>query len=376
MTVEPISFGGLGQPVEGLAVPLGTQRPLIGLLHVAGHDIGSMNNPRIRALAAESCLQGANFGLFSLADLDLGAGRVRYQRLGPENWESWQGPLPDVVMNRACLQSEADRELAARLRRIAPFTTRYLPGKQTMSAVLRRTGVAPHVIPFKPVPKNDGGASISAFLAEHPRSVLKPAEAGRRGREIMFLAVDGDDIVIRELNRQWRLPAARALEALAQRTADRSWILQKYVASRTPDGRAFDVRVHVHKGGDGGWAVVRAYIRLAEAGLLVSNTSRGGYQGEILPFLARLGERGAGLVERLPRLGIETGEAVDAVFGGGNEELGVDILIDRHLHPWIVEVNAGPQSRFHEFERARFAIAYALHLVRRRGAEMPRAETA
>lgn len=377
MTVEPMSFGALARMAENVVPGPRDPRPLIGLLHGADREGDWTTSQRVRAVAAEAGLQGAAFGIFGIADMDIGAGRVHYRRLGPEGWSNWLGPLPDVVMNRAWLQSDADREQSARLRQLVPFTTRHLPGKQTMSEVLRHSPIAPHVIPFRPVPKEgDAAASIRNFLAEHPRSVLKPAETGRRGREIMFLARDGGDIVIRELNQHRRLPAEQVLEALAQRVAGRSWILQRYVTSRTRDGRAFDVRVHVHKDGDGRWAVVRAYVRLSETGLLVSNTSRGGYQGELRSFLIRLGEGGAELVERLPRLGIETGEAVDAVFGGANEELGVDILVDRHFHPWIVEVNAGPQSRFHEFERARFAVAYALHLVRRRRADARHADTA
>jgi hypothetical protein len=333
---------------------------------------GWVDNARVRALAAEAALQGVRLAMVTLADLDLEGGRAQYRILGPQGWSTWPGPLPDVLMMGGGPRSEADNQALAELRQRVPFATDPLPSKGMISERLLDSAVAPHILPFRHVDPQDPERSILDFLAAHPRAVLKPSVGGRRGRDVIFLARAGDDIVSRELNRQWRLPAAQAVAPLASRLARNPWLIQQYVVSRTRDGRAFDIRVHVHKDGRGDWAVVRAYVRLSEAGLLVSNTARGGYQGELENFLAGQGQRGAELAQRVRALGIETGAAVEAAFASRLDELGIDILVDRSLHPWIIEVNTGPQSRFHEFDRARFVIDHARHIAgRRRAGDWP-----
>ena len=45
------------------------------------------------------------------------------------------------------------------------------------------------------------------------------------------------------------------------------------------------------------------------------------------------------------------------------DEVGVDLAIDRNEHIWLYEVNAGPQTKNHEWERAKNTIAYAHYIA-------------
>lgn len=323
-----------------------------------------MERERVRAVAAEAFLQGADFGLFGTTDIDFESGTVRYLRMTPDGWAAWRGKMPDVVLRGAPVPSEAECPAIARLRTLAPFAGPALPDKLAVSAALQSTALAPHVIPFRRVVEADAQEVLSSFLHRHRRVVLKPASE-HRGTGVTFVACDGDEIVVRQNDLRWRLPWEQGLAQLVGLVGSRRWIVQAMIISRVRDGRVFDVRVHAHKDGDGRWTLVRSYVRLSEAGMLVSNSSRGGYQGDLNKVLAGLGDTGAALAARIRRLGLQICETLDARYDGELDELGVDILVDPQHRPWIAEVNSGPSTHFHEFDRARLHVAYALRLARR-----------
>ena len=348
-------------------------RVLIGLFTAARPPLEAVEPLRLRALAAEAMVQGMDFVAFGSDGVDLMGGTVRGRSLAADGWCEAAWPLPHVVMNPVRPTFDVDWAVAEELRRLAPFTTSRIADKVAVAGLLADSPVAEHVIPYTALAsavaeaEGVGGTSvrIERFLAEHGSIVLKPAR-GRRGRDILFLmtAADGRLCLRRRAGEQPTTAVAVAAE-LMPRLRGGPWILQRFIASKTRDNRSFDVRVHVHKDGDGAWTVVRAYIRLSEAGGLVANTCCGGYQGDVDRFFASLKAEAPAQVAALRALGLATAAAVDARYGGTLDELGVDLVIDGRRRAWIVEVNTHPQSRHHEFERARVAVAYAGHLARR-----------
>ncbi|WP_420405734.1 YheC/YheD family protein [Nisaea sp.] len=341
-----------------------TSPPVLGVFHGKACRLLAMKSRRARALAGEAALQGAVLGLFVNTDIDFEAGTVRYMRMTPNGWTNWRGPMPDVVLQGEPMRSDEQCPVAARLRGLVPFVSWTLPDKSAVSEVLQSTALAPHVVPFRHVVGSDAEAVIAAFLEEHQRAVLKPGYEHLANR-IFFVARDGDEIVVRRRDRRWRLPRDKGLRELASLIGDKPWTIQKMIISRVRDGRAFDIFVHAHKGGGGRWELVRSYGRLSEAGVLATVTHWGGYLGELDMALAGLGDDGTALAAKVRRLGIQIGETLDSQYGGRLDEIGVDILVDSQHRPWIAEVNSGPVTRFHEFERARPHVAHALDIARR-----------
>ncbi len=325
-----------------------------------------MESGRVRALAAEALLQGASLGLFGATDVDFESRTIRYMRLSPDGWTEWQGPMPDVILQEEPLREAADDPVAARLGAFVPFANRPLSDRLPALESLQTSALASHVIPFRQVVESDAGEVIAAFLDEHQRIVLKPDSLHSRHRTA-FIACDGDDIVVRQGDRRWRSPRETGIAELVGLVGDGRWIVQAMIVSRVRDGRIFDVRIHAHKDGSGRWVLVRSFVGLSEAGRLVSNLSRGGYQGDLSKVLAGLGDSGTALVARIRRLGLQIGEALDAQQDGGLGEIEIDILVDPRHWPWIAEVNTSPAADFHAFDRARFNVAYALYLARRHG---------
>lgn len=340
-----------------------TPPPILGLFHASACRFWAMESRRARALAGEAALQGATLGLFGTTDIDFESETVRYMRMTPDGWALWRGPMPDLVLIGGPVPRDADDPAVARLRTLAPFASWTLPDKVTVSEALRSTALAPHVIPFRRVVAPDAQATVGAFLDEHRRIVLKPAYE-HLGKRIFFAAGDGDDVVVRQLDRRWRWPREQALAELVRRVRSRPWIVQTMIVSRVRDGRVFDIRVHAHKDGRGRWTLVRSYVRLSEAGVLATITGRGGYQGDLDSLLVSLGDRGMALATTVRRLGLQIGEALDTIYGGTLDEIGVDIVVDPQHWPWIAEVNSGPVTRFQEFDRARLHVAHAIYMAR------------
>jgi len=341
-----------------------TPPPLLGLFHASACRFWAMENRRARALAGEAALQGATVGLFGTTDVDFESGTVRYMRMTPDGWTLWRGPMPDVVLIGRSVAGDADSPTVVRLRTLVPVASWTLPDKAAVSEALQSTALAPYVIPFSRVAAPDAEAVIASFLDEHRRIVLKPADE-HFGKRIFFVACDGDDIVMRQFEQRWRWPREIGFAELASHVGGRLWIAQTMIVSRVRDGRAFDIFVHAHKDGNGRWTLVRSYARLSESGVLATITGRGGYLGDLDSLLAALGDRGAALAATVRRLGIRIGETLDPIYGGALDEIGVDIVVDPQHRPWIVEVNSGPVTRFHEFERARPHVAHAMQLARR-----------
>ena len=332
----------------------------LGYLQASNGPLGSRESERVRALAAEAALQGASLCLFGASDIDFDAQTVQYTRLIPTGWTGWRGPLPDAVLGHVPHPEELDGTPAARLAPLAPVLRQPPFDRLAAAAALQQSDLAPHVIPFRQVDAEAAEEAIGSFVDTHPRAVLKPAQE-KTGTRAAFIAVDGGDLVVRQLDRHWRKPRATALAELTALIGPDPWIIQKMIVSRVDDGRTFDVRCHTHKDGNGDWDRVRSPIGLSEAGMLFSNASRGGYQGGLDKALARLTEDSAALADRVRNLGLQASEALDVQYGGELFELEVAILIDPQHQPWIAGVTSSPMTPFHEFERARLHIAYALH---------------
>jgi len=339
-------------------------QPLIGLFTVHADPIEALPPLRLRALAAEAALQGARFCTFAAKDIDSPSHRILAWVPGPAGWERRDLRLPDVVMNAAYPRTDAARAICRWLRDHAPFTTCRLANKAVVSAQLADSQIAGRIIPFAELRPLSMEEELASFLAIYPQAVIKRAD-GRRGREVLFADVRADGIQIQEDDRIRLLSLAELLAELQRRYRQAPWIVQQYIPSRTEDGRPFDIRVHVHKDGDGVWQLVRSYLRLGEQGVRISNTSRGGYQGDLIAFAGRrAGSKAADLVDHVTGLGLDIARTLDQSAAGALDELGIDLVLDTANQPWLVEVNTHPQSRYHELERARFAVAYALHLVR------------
>lgn len=349
--------------VDHAPCPATDGRPRVGIFTASLRAEEALANPRVRTMVAEAALRGLRVVWFDTACVAPDTGRIRYHRADGDGVAVFTGPPPLAISSPVSPSNAADVQCLDWLRRQGRVAYGPVPGKAAISRLLAATPVARHVIPFASVTAENLRDVLPRFLATHGRIVLKPDANGWKGRRVAFLTLEDGQVVWQELADERTLSLEDAVDLAAGRVGQGTWTVQRFVSSRARGGRVFDVRVHTHKDGSGAWAIVRSYVRLSEMGLLVANTNRGGYQGDINHFFHNVASVGEPITARIERLGLAASASLERELGHALDELGIDILVDAGQRLWLVELNSRPGSRYHHFERASYAIAYAMHLA-------------
>lgn len=321
---------------------------------------------RVRALLAEAALQRVNL-LWLTASRD--AHTVATEVWSETGFTCKHAALPDVVLVLDTPRRPADLGLAAWLGARVMLIDDRGPDKLTLAAALQRHDtLARHVIPCAALTAPTMRRTLLDWMARGEACVVKPAN-GERGSNIQFLlpgpagrwTVHKDDIAL-------SLDATEAIDLVCRRIAGRidrrPFLVQRYVATRSGDGRAFDLRVHVQRGATGAWGITRSYARLGEVGFMLSNISRGGFQAPLLPALSqRRAHAPEAIAAELHHAALGVANAIEAHTGRRLAELGVDFAIDPQDALWLIEANVHPETSLHEHDRAIHMIGYAKHLA-------------
>lgn len=324
---------------------------------------------RLRALAAEARLQSSRVLLVSSLDCDPGRRTIAAETWSARGFVRDVTGLPGVVFAVNVPLDVAEEEPVAWLRESVPFIADPGSDKLAVAEWLVQGPLARHVIPFRELPGEDLAGALRDWLDHHGASVVKTAE-GKRGSGLHFIDRRADGTwMLRHDDSVLEGGQAEVISEVCRRTHGRSryrrYLVQRFIRSVTRDGRAVDLRVHVQRDGTGHWGVTRAYARLGEHGLPMSNISRGGYQGDVASFLRH---RGRGAVERilaeLHDLSLAVAREMEAAHGAPISELGVDVAIDSDDRLWLIEANTYPATSLHEQDRAIRTIGYALHVAR------------
>lgn len=131
--------------------------------------------------------------------------------------------------------------------------------------------------------------------------------------------------------------------AIAGETQGKPYLVQKGIRLLTYDGRPYDIRVMVQKSPKGQWEATGIAGRVAHPRKVVTNGSQGGtiYPVEVLLKAYTSADKQAALIAAMKRLGVKAAKQLSSSYPG-LREIGVDIALDKGLHPWILEVNTFP----------------------------------
>ncbi len=339
----------------------------IGFLSFHAEPTESIPPMRLRAMQAEARFQGADFVVLDWRDFDESSGQIQTWVFTPSGWKGEQRPLPDLVYILGAPISERQGALISWARETRPYIYDVGVDKARLNGILAGTGCGRYIVPNTEIPKSDGLDVLIGFLQSHGSAVMKRA-SGNKGVGLQFLL---------KSEAGWRFGSdssdnARTLDDIAATTfskikgrlAYRRFVIQKYICSVAGDGRPADIRVHVQRDADHAWGVTKAYVRLSEVGSMVTNISRGGYQGPLDQFLKTRTSRQAAEIEaEMLAAAMEIAELQSQAAPRPLSELGIDFLLDEDDRIWLIETNALPQSALHEQERAIKMIGYALSFL-------------
>jgi hypothetical protein len=132
-------------------------------------------------------------------------------------------------------------------------------------------------------------------------------------------------------------------DALDERIQKRDYIIQQGIPLMTHEGLPFDLRVLTQKNPQHSWETTGILGRVAAPGKIITNIHGGGrlatFEELVIPHLKKDGYQK--LEHELYRLGIHTAVQLQSSFPR-LKEIGIDIALDDHGRPWILEVNTLP----------------------------------
>lgn len=128
-------------------------------------------------------------------------------------------------------------------------------------------------------------------------------------------------------------------QALSSHINGEAYVVQRGIHSLRYQGRLFDFRVVVQRSPSGKFEVTGIAGRISQAGRVVSNAGEGTAIGSIDSLLNR--SQCQYVIPRIEKLCLAVMYQVRKRFSGQNE-IGIDIALDRNLKPWIIEFNTRP----------------------------------
>lgn len=341
----------------------------IGLLTYKKHPLEQIPHFRLRALQAESALQGTQLCLLDSRSYNIQQERITTSVWHADAWRQEQRPLPDIVIILGAPLTPEQSELDQWVCSQRPVICDTGSDKLEVSSLLENTDCQHFLIPWNTVPKENTEQFLLDFITSHNNGIVVKLANGNQGVGLNFLYQDAETQtwVLKNDRTSFSGSLQDSVSLLVKRISGRihyrDYIIQQYIKSSTSDGRAFDIRVHVQRQDAGQWGVTRGYIRLAEENNPLPNTSKGGYQGDLLAFLMRRDKDKAELLQQeLYAAAIDITIKFDESRETPLSEAGVDFILDSDNKVWLVEINVLPQSFRHEHERAIHTIAYAKYL--------------
>ena len=209
---------------------------------------------------------------------------------------------------------------------------------------------------------------IIHYLNEYSSIVLKPLK-GIRGRGVYILNKNSNHYTVGFKTNEREMNENQIATFFEEEIEGKSYILQKYVQSRTLHGDPFDCRVHVEKGEDGKWHSARSYIRIGIGQKVISNVNQGGGISEPKPFLkTNFGEEKWTLInKKLKKIAVTLPYKVEELRGTHIMSLGMDIGIDKDGELYLFEVNDGPATAALISEVAYLRSNYYNHILNELG---------
>lgn len=333
---------------------------IIGLFHSFGNPRSFYPEPRIKALVEESKKQSTKLLFLTSTDVDFEKQQVEADFYEDGKWKRIISTFPDVISN---IGAGKRTQVERKLRRLIPFTSFHVGNKYSLpKRMLENQKYAELLVPFTVCMNQQ---QIETFLMENNKVVFKALKSNR-GEDIYFVTKKGQRYIIEEHKKEKIMAQAEFDHWLTNiiLAEKGSYIIQRFILTRTKSDEPYHIRAHVQKNGLGRWVLTFIYPRLGSKKSNLSNVVTDGRIEDFHEFMMReFDENGPKYEADILRLSIEVAEHLDKIYGFGIDELGIDFAIDETGRYWMHEANNGPQTAFHEEKRAINTIAYAKYIA-------------
>lgn len=203
------------------------------------------------------------------------------------------------------------------------------------------------------------------FLMKYKNIILKP-QSSSGGKNLYFIQKKkrGFEVALEQSSKLYTLEELNIwLNELPNST---SYVLQKFIPSKTLDNRPFDIRVHMIRNNNNKWQFLAITPRIGHDIAKISMLSNGGYIGEWSGFIKRnFGKNSYHRINKnIKSISIESVDIMEKVFDSKITEVGIDFVIDKDESIYFVEYNVNKPAGFYSgFDLALHGIGYAKYVA-------------
>lgn len=334
----------------------------IGIYHRTHNPKEILPKERLEATLNEAEKQDVLLYFFTENDINFEKQTIEAWNYKDNEWFKNTSPFPNVISNIGVGKpNQTERKLS----RIIPFTnTSYVGNKFSLPRrLLQHRKYADLLVPFTMCISEE---KIDEFMKKNEHVVFK-ALGSNRGENIYFVRKRGNRYIILDQVKERILYEEEFKRFIVNNILAKkgSYIIQRYVHTRTKDDEPYHFRSHVQKNSEGKWEIVYIYPRIGNKRSNLSNISTEGRIEDFSDFLIdQFGNNQGKLYEeKILTLSMDVTEHLDKLYGLSLNELGLDFAIDDEGEIWMHEANNGPQTAYHEDKRAINYIAYAKYIA-------------
>ncbi|WP_054956315.1 YheC/YheD family protein [Paenibacillus dakarensis] len=202
-----------------------------------------------------------------------------------------------------------------------------------------------HLRPYVPATMPFSQGNLASMLSSYSTVFFKPTN-GSGGSRIIRIKRQGHGYQMQYNAAKTTYKTQEQLYKELKRFAGKTdFLLQKGITLAKSNGRPFDIRVMIQKTNKGSWASPGLFTKIGKPNKIATNYNQGGSIGYFHKTLAGAGYDNQAIQRmesQLKQLGISVGQSFDR-HHKGFKELGLDVALDKHRKPWILEVNTRPQ---------------------------------
>lgn len=318
---------------------------------------------RIDALVNEAKNQNCKIFFFCSKDVNFEENKIEADSYVNNQWTKQKFDFPTVINNIGTTSRNRQSLTERKLRRMCLVTSFGLGNKIYLPKIILENRLyAELLVPFKIVRDR---TVIFDFLSNNYKCVLKPV-FGSQGKKIYYIELINGKYKVNDHKESNILSHEEFIDWLESNhiLKNSNYIVQQYINAKTKKSEPFDIRAHVQKNYEGKWVITNIYPRIGHSKSILSNISRGGRTQPLEEFLGdEFPDVKQEYIEKLKTLSLDLTKHLDKLYNFSIEELGLDIAIDQDGRFWLYEANNGPQSTYHEKERAVNTIGYAKYIA-------------
>ncbi|HGH5980985.1 TPA: YheC/YheD family protein [Kluyvera georgiana] len=330
---------------------------VVGMIRSAGRPGNA-----IVANAHAAAMQNAKLIYFTPDDVDINKKKINALHYVDGQWRTIVSDFPDVIENDE--RSLRRKDIFSVLTQNAPFTMHLLGGKLTTFNRIKKAGIYEELlIPDYSINTLTDFTHAAGFFE---RFVIKPMRGSQGSNVSYFERIEGG-VRVNHCGKVSELSTADLANFYHDVIGEKHYLLQKYVESRSSHGLPFDIRIHVRRGAEARWKLVKIYARIGAGDTIVSNISAGGSMASASSFLTvQFGQdKGRQILNDLRALAKSFPAKFQSLYPEFMiDALGIDIGVDREGKLWIFEVNSCPGAKFFALEAAIPRMEYAIWLAR------------